>query len=230
MDQLIQQASIFIQTHQQWAGVMVGLLALGESLLVIGILIPASVLMLLVGGLVGHGVLNPLPIIAWGAVGAIVGDALSYYLGRLLGPTILRRWPLSKQRRAVARARYFFYKHGMLSIFAGRFMGPLRAVVPTVAGVLKMSHWRFQIANVLSAFIWIPVMLIPGYVAGRSLDAANTGSHSGVLAGVALSVILAVWITARIMRKRRRRRPTIATQPHFARDVEPENAVQKADR
>src|SRR5690606_14590317 len=107
MDQYIQIVSTFIETHQEWAGLTLGVLAMGESLLIIGLAIPATALMLLVGGLVGNGTLEPLPLIAWGIAGAALGDAISYFIGRLLGPKIVRSWPLNKQRRTVARARYF---------------------------------------------------------------------------------------------------------------------------
>ncbi|MGB6104750.1 MAG: DedA family protein [Pusillimonas sp.] len=202
MEQYLQQVSTFIETHQEWAGLTLGLLAMGESLLIIGLAIPATALMLLVGGLVGSGALEPLPIIAWGVAGAALGDAISYYIGRLLGPKVVRSWPLNKQRRAVARARYFFHKYGVLSIFAGRFLGPLRAVVPSVAGVMRMPHLRFQIANVLSAVVWIPVMLMPGYLTGRSVDAMGGNMNFSVLFSGVLSVVLAVWIARSMMRKR----------------------------
>lgn len=203
MDQYIEYVSTFIETHQEWAGVTLGLLAMGESLLIIGLAIPATALMLLVGGLVGSGTLDPLPIIAWGVAGAALGDAISYFIGRLLGPKIVRSWPLNKQRRTVARARYFFHKYGVLSIFAGRFLGPLRAVVPSVAGVMRMPHWRFQCANVLSALIWIPIMLMPGYLTGRSVDALGSDNMNfSILFSGVLSVVLAVWIARAMMRKR----------------------------
>jgi len=204
MDSLLQQADTFIQSHQEWAGLLLGLLAMGESMLIVGILIPATAFMLLFGGLIGSGTLEPVPVLTWGIVGAIIGDAISYYIGRLLGPAVIHRWPLNKQKRTVARARLFFYKYGMLSIFAGRFLGPLRAVVPTVAGIMKMRHWRFQVANTLSAAIWVPVMLMPGYLTGRSVEAfgSSTGSTSMII-GTALSIVLAAWITLSIVRKRR---------------------------
>lgn len=205
MDQLMQQAGAFIQNHQEWAGLVVGLLAMGESMLIIGILIPATALMLVVGGLIGSGTLDPLPILIGGIIGAIAGDAISYYIGRVLGPRIVYRWPLNTQRRAVARARYFFRKYGIVSIFGGRFLGPLRAVIPSVAGVMKMPHWRFQTANVLSAIVWIPVMLTPGYITGRSVEAIGAGSNTNIslIVSSVLSVALAAWITMALIRKRR---------------------------
>lgn len=206
MEQIVNEITLFINNNQEWAAFILGLLAMGESLLVVGIAIPATAVMLVVGGLVGNGTLDAGPVVFWGIVGAVVGDAISYYIGRLLGPRIIHRWPLNKQRRAVARARHFFYRYGMLSIFAGRFLGPLRAILPTVAGVMKMRHGRFQVANILSAIVWIPVMLLPGYLTGKSIGAlGSNGTNAGLVISFVLSVVIAVWITLTLIRKRKSR-------------------------
>ena len=206
MEQLVNDLTQYIHANQEWAGIILGLMTMGESLLVIGIAIPATAIMLVVGGLIGSGAVDPLPVIGWGIVGAIIGDAISYYIGRWLGPQIIHRWPLNRQKRAVARARLFFYKYGMMSIFGGRFLGPWRAVIPTVAGIMKMRHWRFQVANIASAIVWVPVMLVPGYVTGRSVGSmsSNGGNISIVISSI-LSVAIAIWITLVIIRKRRTR-------------------------
>ena len=204
MDRYLEYTSSFIESHQEWAGVILGLLAMGESLLIIGLVIPATALLMLVGGLIGSGSLAATPIIIWGIAGAVLGDAISYYIGRLLGPKIVRCWPLNTQRRAVARARYFFYKYGMLTIFAGRFLGPLRSVVPSVAGVMRMPHWRFQMANLASAIVWIPAMLLPGYLAGRSVEAMQgSGMNISLIISAVISLALALWIARAMMSKRR---------------------------
>ncbi|MFA7625340.1 MAG: DedA family protein [Pusillimonas sp.] len=206
MEQIVNEITLFINSNQEWAAFILGLLAMGESLLIVGVAIPATAIMLVVGGLVGNGTLDAGPVVFWGIVGAVVGDAISYYIGRLLGPRIIHRWPLNKQRRAVARARHFFYRYGMLSIFAGRFLGPLRAILPTVAGVMKMRHARFQVANILSAIVWIPVMLLPGYLTGKSIGAlGSNGTNAGLVISFVLSVVIAVWITLALIRKRKSR-------------------------
>ena len=76
MDALITQAGQFIQTHQAWAGLIIFLMTFGESLFVIGIFLPATVLLMMSGGLVGSGTLAALPIFLWGFAGAVTGDAL----------------------------------------------------------------------------------------------------------------------------------------------------------
>lgn len=78
MDQYIDKIGLFIEANQMWAGPITFLLTLGESMVLLGLFIPATALMLLTGGLIGAGTLAPWSVIAWGIAGAIVGDALSY--------------------------------------------------------------------------------------------------------------------------------------------------------
>ena len=134
-------------------------------MLLIGVLIPGTTVLLLCGGLLGSGVLPVIPVVASGILGAILGDALSYWIGRWGGTALFRMRLFKRHRRTVARARLFFRRYGLASIFIGRFMGPIRCTIPTVAGALKMAHWRFQAANVVSAIVWVPVLLAPGYLA-----------------------------------------------------------------
>ncbi|MFZ4708836.1 MAG: DedA family protein, partial [Zwartia sp.] len=115
MDALITQAGQFIQTHQAWAGVIIFLMTFGESLFVIGIFLPATVLLMMSGGLVGSGILPALPIFLWGVAGAILGDALSYWLGKWFGPRVLRTKLLKTRRTMVARARLMCFRYGFLA-------------------------------------------------------------------------------------------------------------------
>ncbi len=203
MDQYIDQIAMFIEANQAWAGPITFLLTLGESMVLLGLFIPATALMLLTGGLIGAGTLNPWTIIAWGIAGAIVGDALSYWLGRWAGPGILRRWPLKQQRSGVARARLFFYRYGFASVLIGRFLGPIRSTIPTVAGVMGMGHSRFQMANVASAILWMPLMLAPGYITARSLGTADNAQQIAMMIGAGLSVLLGCGLLIAMLRKRR---------------------------
>lgn len=175
---------------------------MGESLIIVGLFIPATALLLLIGGLVGAGTLAPVPILLWGIAGAIVGDAVSYALGRWMGPSVVRRWPLNRQRSAVARARLFFHRYGFASVLIGRFLGPIRSTIPLVAGVMMMSHTRFQLANVLSAVVWLPVMLAPGYFTARTVGQAGNAQEIGLIVGSVLSVGVGVWLLVMMMRKR----------------------------
>lgn len=217
MDELIPRATAFIAQHGVWAGPIVGLLAFGESLAVVGLFMPTTALMIAVGGLIGAGVVDPFWIMGWAVVGAAIGDWISYALGRRIGPAAYRRWPLNRHRQMVARTRLFFRRYGFLSIFVGRFLGPIRATVPLVAGIMDMDRRRFQIANITSAILWVPVMFAPGYLAVKSLGPVEQVTEVHLLGLGALVVVLMIGgaaIGARILgsanRKRGKRRAAAA--------------------
>jgi len=216
MEELITRATLFLTEHGAWAGPIVGVLAFGESLAVIGLFIPATVLMIAVGGLMGSGTVDPLPVVAWAVVGAVLGDWVSYTIGRLLGPSSYRRWPLNRHRTLVARARLFFRRYGFISIFIGRFLGPVRSTIPVVAGVMEMNHRRFQLANVTSALLWVPVMFAPGYLAVKILGSVEHVSEAhllGIGLVVAVLTVVATMVGARLLGRidhKRRRRPARA--------------------
>jgi len=206
MQAFLDQVGLFIEANQIWAGPVVFLLTLGESLLIVGIMIPATTLLLFTGGLVGMETLSPVPVLLWGILGAIAGDAISYGLGRLIGPKILRWRYVKQQRAAVARARLFFYRYGFLSIFVGRFLGPVRSTIPTVAGVMGMSHWRFQLANIASALLWVPLMLSPGYLGAKSIPTAQQASQLTLYIGGGLSLVIGIGLLFLFTRPRKNAR------------------------
>jgi membrane protein DedA with SNARE-associated domain len=160
----------FIARHKNLAGLVLGLFVFFESLIVIGAFVPATPLLFVAGGLIAARVLDPLSVIAWCVAGAVLGDAISYAAGQGLGARALRRAGMAKHRRAIARARLLTRRLGPASVYLGRFLGPMRAFVPAVAGMLRMPVRTFQIANVGSALVWVLVMLTPGYLGARWVE------------------------------------------------------------
>ena len=203
MEALADQAAEFIRSNAAWAGPIVFLLTFGESMLVLGILIPATALLLMTGGLVGSGNLPILPVLLWGYAGAILGDLLSFWIGKWLGPSVLRWRVLKRHRSTVARARLFFYRYGFFAVLVGRFLGPMRSTVPTVAGVMGMPQLRFQAANILSAIVWVPALLAPGFLAVRSVDAALQSPRVMVYAIAALCVTIGLATMLLISRRKK---------------------------
>ncbi|PNU02254.1 DedA family protein [Novosphingobium guangzhouense] len=213
MEEFISRVTQFVAVHGVWAGPIVGLLSFGESLAVVGLFIPATAVMLAIGGLVGSDVLAPLPIVLWAIGGAVLGDWISFGLGRWIGPSVYHRWPLRAYRPMVARTRLFFRKYGFMAVFLGRFLGPIRATVPLVAGVLDMPRRPFQIANIASAALWVPAMFLPGILATRLAQAGIMVIGTGITelhlfafgAGIVLITIAAMAIASRLLGGSRRR-------------------------
>jgi membrane protein DedA with SNARE-associated domain len=207
MENFIDAFAQFIETHRAWAAPLLGLLAFGESLVFVGLFIPATPMMILVGGLIGSGVLPPIPVLVSTIVGAILGDIVSYALGRITGPRVVYKWPLSRYRHGVARARLFFRRYGLSAVFFGRFLGPIRCTVPLVAGMIAMDQRRFQAANVLSALVWAPVMFAPGWFIGgrvRELEEISEPVLFGLMALMVAIMLASFMITARLFRRRPR--------------------------
>ena len=154
----------FIRVHEAWAAPIVGALAFGESLAFISLLLPAWSILIAIGALVSGSGISVWPILVAGAVGAALGDWLSYWVGLKVGPAVAHMWPLSRHPELIPRGERFVKAWGALAIMIGRFFGPLRASVPLVAGIFAMPYWQFQMANFVSALIWSAALLLFGDV------------------------------------------------------------------
>ncbi|MGQ0431359.1 MAG: bifunctional DedA family/phosphatase PAP2 family protein [Microthrixaceae bacterium] len=178
--------------------VVAGLAALEASAFV-GLFIPGE-LALLTGGYIAHqGNASLGLMMGVAAAGAIAGDSLGYEIGRRFGPALQRsrlghkvgveRWK---------RAEAYLEAKGGRAIFAGRFVGVLRALVPAVAGATRMPYRQFLAWNALGAVIWAPGTVLVGYLAGSSYKRVEryAGPAGLVLLGAAAAVT-AVMLTAR---------------------------------
>jgi membrane protein DedA with SNARE-associated domain len=160
--QLTQDVVDFVRANQGWAPLIVAGLAFGESLAFISLLLPATVILVGVGALIGATGIKFTPIMVSAALGAALGDWVSYWLGLRFEHTIAKTWPLSRYPDLMPRGHAFVERWGFYAVFVGRFFGPLRASVPLAAGILEMPWWPFQIANFTSAFLWALMLLTLG--------------------------------------------------------------------
>ncbi len=158
----VDQVIAFVRDHAAWAPPVVFALAFGESLAFISLLIPAWGALVAIGALIGPSGINFWPVWIAGSLGAAFGDWLSYWIGLKLEHSAAHIWPLSRHPDLIPRGEVFMKKWGIPGIFIGRFFGPLRAVVPLIAGIFEMPFWRFQIANFSSALVWAATLLTIG--------------------------------------------------------------------
>lgn len=162
MEQLAQDMLSLIRENAALAVPLTFLVAFCESVALVSFLVPATVLLIGLGAIVGTGAVEFLPVWAAAAAGAVAGDALSYWLGRRFKGRVASMWPLSRDPSLLPRAEAFFRRWGVAGVFFGRFLGPMRATVPLAAGVTAMPVLRFKLATVASAAVWSAAMLAPG--------------------------------------------------------------------
>lgn len=163
----------WVTQHPHAAAIIIFLIALTESLVVVGLAVPGAVLMVATGALIGMGVVGFWPILFAATAGAVVGDGTSFWFGHYYRERLFDLWPFSRHPEWLARGESFFHRHGGKSILLGRFVGPVRPIVPVVAGMLGMQPAAFYMANVLSALAWAPAYLLPGMAFGASLALAG---------------------------------------------------------
>ena len=159
------------------------LVAIGECVFILGILVPSTPVLLLTGGLIAHGELPFWPIYFAAVVGAVIGDTISYWVGRLLKHRIKDVWPFRNYGEQIAKGESFFARHGGKSVFIGRFIPGVKAIVPGIAGMLGM-HWpRFFVINVLSSFAWAGAHIMPGILLTDWLQAIGLSLELVILVG-----------------------------------------------
>ncbi len=192
----IQPLFNWLAEHTVLAAVFIFLIAFAESLLIVGLLVPGTILMFGVGTLVGAGALQFWDTIIIAFFGAVCGDAVSFLIGKHYHHHVVKLWPFKDNPDYLQKGEKFFHKHGGKSILFGRFVGPVRPIIPAVAGMMDMSQSYFFFVNVLSAAGWAPFYLIPGIVFGSSLElAAEIGARLVILLLLSIVIVLVIsWI------------------------------------
>jgi len=193
-----QELIAWLNAHPGWGFSIVFLVAFFESLVLIGILLPGIVILFGVGTLIGLGMLELIPIWIAATVGAFFGDSLSYFLGRRFRGHLLDIWPFSRYPTLMERGTRFFHAHGAKSVVAGRFIGPLRPIIPSVAGMMGMKPTRFLAVDIPACITWAPSFLIPGMLFGASLEVAS--EYTGRLTVMLVILLAMLWITWWVMR------------------------------
>ncbi len=143
-----------VRTHERWAAPLCFALSFAESLAFVSLIVPSSVILIGIGGLVAYSGLSFFELWAASTVGAALGDWLSYWLGKTFDERLAATWPMTRFPDALSRSRRLFERWGVVGVFIGRFLGPVRATVPLIAGISAMPFWLFQAANWLSAALW----------------------------------------------------------------------------
>ena len=188
----------YFSANPEWALAIVFLIAFGEALLIIGLFVPSTVALVSAGMLVGTGHLDFWAVFWATAVGAILGDQVSYWAGRLFGERLKTMWPLSRYPALVAKGESFVREHGGKSIAIGRFVPGVKAVVPGIVGMLGMSQPFFIFVNVTSGLVWTAAHVFPGILLGQGL--ALAGDLSGQLLVVLLVLFVVIAVASWIIR------------------------------
>ena len=197
MHGILQDLTLWTYHHPQWAGLVLFVISICETITIIGSIIPGSIIMIAVGTLIGAGLLPYAPMVLWAAAGAVVGDGLNFTLGYFLKNNLNKLWPFSVKQHWLSKGKHFFAQHGGKSVFLSRFIGPLRAFMPITAGAMHMPMLRFYVIDSLSALLWSSTYVIPGVLLGAASLALPPDIASHFILFVLLmlaAIVVAIWI------------------------------------
>lgn len=203
MMSFVSAATGVIASHPNFAYAVVFLLALSESIPVVGVVIPGTAVIIAVSMLVPSGAVALWPLLTAATVGAIISDGLSFWLGHRYHNELLGLWPLKRYPELIARSEAFFSRHGDKSVFLARFTPGVRAFIPLLAGMLRMPVRQFYLANVASAVAWALSHILPGVLAGAWFG--YLGPAAKPLAVLFVILVVALWSTKHAVRYALRR-------------------------
>jgi membrane-associated protein len=134
-------------------------------------------------------------VIAVAAAGAIVGDNIGYWIGRIAGRRVLtsERGPFHHRRlRLIAYGDRFFARHGTKAVFIGRWIALVRVTAAWMAGMNHMPFRVFFLWNALGGITWAITIGLLGYYVGSGI--LHVIERFGVGAAVAVAVLFAAWL------------------------------------
>lgn len=188
----------WVNANPEWSAAIVFAIAFLESLVLVGILLPGVMVLFGIGTLIGLGVIEMTPVWIAASAGALFGDGVSYALGYRFREHLLDLWPFSRYPGLMERGIRLFHVHGPKSVVAGRFVGPLRPVIPAVVGIMGMRPGRFLAVDIPACVVWAPAFLLPGLLFGASLEVAS--EYTGRLTVVLVLGLGALWLTWWVVR------------------------------
>jgi membrane protein DedA with SNARE-associated domain len=149
---------ILLSNLYPWSYLIIGAGVMIENA---GIPVPGETIMVAASILSSTGQLDPYMVIFSGATGAIIGDNIGYWAGRIGGRKILDR--LSEQfsyvDKSVKITEKFFKKYGGVTVLLARFVTGVRIFAGPFAGVSRMDFKRFFVFNAVGAVLWASVLV-----------------------------------------------------------------------
>lgn len=152
---------VFVKNNETYALPLAFAIAMAESIVGLSLLVPSTIIFLGMSAALGLSGAGMVQLWIAAAIGASLGDWVSYSLGRFCEARMQSSWPLRNNQPLLERGQLFFERWGWASFFPSRFVGPLRSFLPLIAGICAMPLLPFALASLGSAFVWSGVVLMP---------------------------------------------------------------------
>lgn len=190
------ELTAWLAAHEQWILIAVAAAAFLESLAIVGIIVPGVAILFAIAAAAGSAEIPLLHVLAAAFCGAVLGDGISFFIGRHYHHIVRQLPPFTTHPEWIEKGERFFQRYGLISVVIGRFVGPIRPVLPLVAGMLEMRPNRFLTINAISALGWAPVYILPGYLVGSAAENSTLNHRHFIFL---IAAILGGWLVAQLL-------------------------------
>lgn len=146
-----------------WIYAILFIIVFCETGLVVLPLLPGDSLLFAAGAVAASGRLDVMALCLLMITAAILGNAVNYWVGRLAGHELQRRFPKLIKRQYLEKTHAYFERYGGKTVVIARFVPIVRTVAPFAAGVGQMTHGRYQFYNVAGSVLWVLLLVPAGY-------------------------------------------------------------------
>lgn len=180
--------AIVVGYFGHWSYFVLGFVIFMETGFVFMPFLPGDSLLFTAGAFMASGILSPIWTVPVMILGAILGDAINYIMGRWFSDHFLAGQPIRFVKKAhLEKTQAFYDKHGSRMIVLARFVPIVRTVAPFLAGLMEMNPRVFFSYNVFGGVLWASLFLAAGYFFGN-IPAVKERFSLVVMGVVALSV------------------------------------------
>tara|TARA_Y100001970_G_scaffold102940_1_gene129202 strand:- start:9583 stop:10191 length:609 start_codon:yes stop_codon:yes gene_type:complete len=195
----VTEVILWLENNPEWIATAIFLSAFVETFALIGIIVPGVVLLTLISGLASNTSLDIVQVFSIAFIGSLIADILSYFMGKSLSKSIDSIKPFKTNPGLLDRGRAFFGNYGILSIFFGKFIGPIRPLMPITAGTLNMDTSKFLLIDTFGCLMWSLLYTLPGFIAGKAIleQYNNPAFIAAIIASVVISIFVANYLIKR---------------------------------
>jgi len=179
---------VWLEKNPQWIALGIIGASFIESFALIGIIIPGVLLLAIISGLAATS-LNIIEVVTIAYFSSLLADVMSFFIGYSFRNSINKVWPFKEHPEFLQEGQKFFKQYGMIGLFIGKFIGPIRPLLPITAGSLNMDKRRFFLIEILSCFLWALIYTVPGYYAAQTIVSEQNNPFESLWFWIGLIVL-----------------------------------------
>ena len=196
--------SALIQSYGLWTYLILFTIIFLETGLVVTPFLPGDSLLFAAGTFASAKALKVHWLFILLGAAAILGDTANYWIGHFIGPRVFHQEKSRFfKREYLDRTHRFYEKYGAETIIIARFVPIIRTFAPFVAGIGRMSYWRFISYNVIGGIGWVALFVFGGYFFGN-IPFVRRNFSLVIIAIIIISVLPALFEVVRQRRASRR--------------------------